>query len=208
MESKATKFIKSALSCVGDGVIITDTEGKIIFINSIAEKLTGWNFDETLGKDFDSVFYLVNAETNQSLNSPVKVSLETKKSVGLQDQSVLVAKDGSKKYVSASCSPIIEKDEIEGIIIVFRDITTLKNLEIDRLNQQNDLQLIFESAPVGMIILNEDKEISKINGAAIDLLGKKRKILLEGNLETVLAAKAYMRAKMDVHLDIVVKLVK
>ena len=73
MEKKTSREnnieLKSAiLSCIGDGIIAKDPKGKIIYMNYIAEEINGWKEEESICKDIHSVFEIINANTNESLN--------------------------------------------------------------------------------------------------------------------------------------------
>jgi len=161
----------TTLSCIGDGVILTDTEGKITFMNSSAENLIGWKNSEAYGKGFDEVFIIINADTNQRLESPIVMARERGHAVGLENRSVLVAKDGTRKYISASCSPIKgSKGRVSGIVTVFRDITRIKQMEEDLMIERNNLKANFEAAPIGMLILDNNGLIKQANTTLLKMI--------------------------------------
>jgi two-component system cell cycle sensor histidine kinase/response regulator CckA len=112
------------LRSIGDGVIATDTEGKINLINKIAENLTGWQQQEALGKPLDEVFQIINAKTHQSLESRVSTVLKNGQIPELEEQIALIAKDGTERIVADSIAPIYDKESnIIGSVLVFRDMT-------------------------------------------------------------------------------------
>ncbi len=126
------------LSSIGDGVIATDTEGRVVLINSIAERLTGWLRTEAVGSLIDEVFFIVNVETGEMKENPVSKAIKANNVVGLESGTVLVTKQREGcRYVSASSSPIRDRDGIIiGVVLVFRDITELKKLEEELLKVQ------------------------------------------------------------------------
>ncbi|MFI5322113.1 MAG: response regulator [Thermodesulfobacteriota bacterium] len=126
------------LSSIGDGVIATNTEGKVVLINRIAERLTGWPHSEALGKFIEDVFYIVNVETGEPRENPVSKAINANNVVGLESGTVLITKGREGcRYVSASSSPIRDGDGIIiGVVLVFRDITELKRLEEELLKVQ------------------------------------------------------------------------
>lgn len=126
------------LSSIGDGVIATDTEGKVVLINRIAERLTGWSNSEALGKFIEDVFFIVNVETGEPKENPVNKAINANNVVGLESGTVLITKGREGcRYVSASSSPIRDRDGIIiGVVLVFRDITELKKLEEELLKVQ------------------------------------------------------------------------
>lgn len=163
--------IAAALSCIGDGIIVTDIYGRITYMNPSAEKLTGWAASFADGKAFDNVFPLVNTDTGEILESPVKLVLKAEASMGLKNHTALVERDGNTKYISANCSPIKDTNgTVEGIVVVFRDINRIKHMEEQLRVEKNNLQNTFEYAPLGMLIVDSNTVIKKANQAFLDML--------------------------------------
>ena len=162
----------TALSSVGDGVICTDLDGNITFMNNVAEELTAWKYKDAHGKSFEEVFSIINIRTYEKLESPINTAIKTGNSVGLKNYSVLVAKNGMKRYVSANCSPIRGTDgSIEGGVAVFRDITRMKQAEEILRVEKDNLEIVFESTPIGMIIVDKDVIVRRVNKAFVDMIG-------------------------------------
>ncbi|MDF2942419.1 MAG: hypothetical protein K0S01_1277 [Herbinix sp.] len=161
------------LSCIGDGVISMNLTGEIIYMNSIAEEIMGCDADSTIGKKFDDAFVIYNAETNNTLKSPVAYVLNNKTNIGLENNSILILDNNIKKYISATCTPVNDSDGIMvGVVIVFRDITKLKMFEINHLNEEKNLQLIFDNTTAGMLLLDENFKIVKSNEVIFRFLDK------------------------------------
>ncbi|MBU3074747.1 ATP-binding protein [Clostridium estertheticum] len=120
------------LTCIGDGVLSTDNNGIVDFMNDVAEFITGWKVYEARGKKFNEVVNLVDIENNEPMRSPVELALQLGTSVGLRNRTVLIAKDGTKKYLSASCSPIkLSQGKVSGAVMIFRDITRIMKIEVE-----------------------------------------------------------------------------
>lgn len=177
---KESELLESALRSIGDGVITTDTEGRIIYLNNTAKELTGWNSDEANYRNLDEVFVICNQKTMERLESPL-IALVSGTSMGLKKDTVLVRRDGECCYISANISPVFSTSgETFGLIVVFRDITRIRLAEARVTNERKNLQTIFETAPIGMIILNSDCQMIQVNEAALktfkqesdDILGK------------------------------------
>jgi len=126
------------LASIGDGVITTDTEGKVTLINRVAERLTGWSHAEAEGRFIEEVFFIVNVETGEKKENPVSRAINANNVVGLESGTVLITKGREGcRYVSASSSPIRDRDGIIiGVVLVFRDITELRKLEEELLKVQ------------------------------------------------------------------------
>lgn len=134
----------AALACIGDGVIVTNNKGVITFINRSAEDITGWRAALAEGSLFDTIFPLMNASTGDPFESPIRLALKEGAPIGLSNYSALVTKNGFTKYVSASCSPIRNANGInEGAVIVFRDITRIRQIEERLRIEKNDLEAVF-----------------------------------------------------------------
>src|SRR5262249_52121393 len=88
------EWLGVTLASIGDAVIVTDTGGAVMFMNPVAETLTGWTQEEALGQPLDRVFSLIDEETRQPVESPVAEVLKTGGIVGLPHQSLLIARGG------------------------------------------------------------------------------------------------------------------
>ncbi len=112
------------LFSIGDAVITTDTERKVVLMNKIAENLTGWTLNEAKGKKIEEVFNIINELTGEPVENPVVNVLKTGKIVGLANHTVLVSKSGKEYIIADSAAPIKNKQgKILGVVLVFRDIT-------------------------------------------------------------------------------------
>jgi PAS domain S-box-containing protein len=115
---------RTIMMSIGDGVIATDNKGRVEIMNPLAEELTGWKKEEAYGKSLDLVFHIINEETRQNVENPARRVLHEGIVIGLANHSVLIAKDGTEHLIADSGSPIRnEKDEITGVVLVFRDQT-------------------------------------------------------------------------------------
>lgn len=153
-------LLKNAVSCIGEGIILTDEQGYIIFINSAAENLTGWRSREAIDRHFDEVFRLVDYLTRERLKSPIKEALDNVGAFGLSNYSALVKKDGRIIFVSANCSSICNTyNEIEGAAVVFRDIDRIKHMEEDIRREKNNLKNVLEALPQAILVVDKDEVI-------------------------------------------------
>jgi len=163
--------IVTVLDSIGDGVITTDICGKIEYMNNAAEEITGWTSQDAMNKYFDDVFPLINMVNSESIESPLKLVLIEGKPRGLKKNSAIELKNGTKKYISANCTPIkSDVGLITGAVIVFRDITSLKGIEEDLLTERNNLKVAFESSPLGTVIIDEKMIVRQVNEAFLNQL--------------------------------------
>lgn len=121
------------LRSIGDGVITTDTDGKIVLINKVAERLTGWVQEEALGKPIGEVFTLLTKE-RQPCSDLVENVMKSCQMVALDEPLVLVSKHGREFMIADSGAPILDKESaVIGVVIVFRDVTHQLQLEEESL---------------------------------------------------------------------------
>lgn len=125
--------LRVTLRSCGDGIIATDTGGRITMINPVAQALTGWREDQASGLPVEQVFRIVNEITGETVESPVGRVLREGKVVGLANHTVLIARDGAQRPIDDSGAPIRdENDEALGAILVFRDVSGRKASEAAR----------------------------------------------------------------------------
>lgn len=127
---ESRQWFATTLSSIGDAVIATDAKGRIQFMNKVAESLTAWSQSEVLNKKLDNVLNIVNEKDRSPVEDPVRRVLREGVILGFSNHTILISKDGSEKHIVESAAPIKdEKDNITGVVFVFRDITEQRNLE-------------------------------------------------------------------------------
>jgi len=123
------ELLAVTLRLIGDGVISTCTEGRIILMNKVAEKLTGWKEAEAIGKSINEVFHIINEKTQEHCLNPVEQVIKSGKIIELANHTVLIAKDGTELVIADSGAPIRDdKSVIIGVVLVFRDITEQRKI--------------------------------------------------------------------------------
>ena len=116
--------LKVTLGSIGDGVIATDKEGKIVIINKVACLLTDWHDEDALGKSFCDVFKIVNGDSKESCSHLFKEVLQNGQEIELPSNTILISKNGTERIIADSISPIKDSSaNIVGMITVFRDNT-------------------------------------------------------------------------------------
>ena len=118
------EYLSVTLRSIGDAVISTDVNGKVVVINRVAEELTGYSRDEAVGRDLKSVFKIVDKKTGKRLESPFKQVMQSGKNITLENDILLISKNGDQYIISDSGAPIFDnRKNIIGVVIVFRDVT-------------------------------------------------------------------------------------
>jgi PAS domain S-box-containing protein len=170
--TKSEKWFSTTLASVGDAVIATDMNGRVTFMNSVAESLTGWTRAEAAGKSMDLVFDIVNKETRRPVENPVKKVLRDGKVIGLADHTLLLSKGGKEFDVEDSAAPILTATgEGHGVVLVFRDITDKNQAEAETRRQKELLQLILGSIADGVVVADSNGKFLLFNAAASQVLG-------------------------------------
>jgi len=127
------------LRSIADGVITTDNAGKIGLINPVAQKICGVTQDEAQDKDLLEVFCVIDEKTALPITDPVRKITDSGKIFSSQNNynNVLFTKDGGKKTIAYSGSPIRDKDSnVMGVVLVFRDITEQLQIEKELIKSQ------------------------------------------------------------------------
>ena len=161
----------TTLSSIGDGIIASDAEGKITFINKEAEKLTGWTNEEALKKPVKDAFKIINEQTRVEAEDPVANVLKTGLIVGLANNAALLRKDGYEIPIDDSASPIKDKNgTTTGVVIVFRDRTERKKAEEKLKESEEKYQTTFEDSMDALMLLDEQGFLD-CNKATLQLFG-------------------------------------
>ena len=153
------------LQSIGDAVITTDREGRIEYLNPVAEQLSGWRGAEAQGETIMTVLRLRDEVTHQEIENPLLRCLREDRLVNLGEHSVLVNRLGQDIAIQNSAAPIRDRDgRTVGAVVVFRDVTKERRLKralsfqashdaltglINRREFDNRLQLALQSARDG-----------------------------------------------------------
>lgn len=124
------ELLAVTLRSIGDGVITTDTKGRVMLMNRAAETLTGFSQEEGEGRSLREIFRVIDEKTREPAANPVDGVLESGGGLTIPDRTVLVAKDEKEWIIADSGAPIRNsKGRIIGVVIVFRDITEKHKME-------------------------------------------------------------------------------
>lgn len=122
--------LRITLRSIGDGVISADAEGKVTLINRAAEEITGWRQEEALGKEMSKIFRIVNPGSGEPHKNPAEEALRSGKVITLSEDVYLIAKDGTRRYITDDCAPICDENgNINGVMLVFKDVTEKRRFE-------------------------------------------------------------------------------
>lgn len=156
--------LRVTLGSIGDGVIATDPNGRVVFLNPVAQSLTGWGEAEAVGQPLDRIFRIVNEQTRKEGENPAVRALREGTVVGLANHTLLIARDGTERPIDDSASPIRDaQGQVGGVVLVFRDITERRRAE--RLAEDARLyaESIVATVREPLIVLNGDLRVRTAN---------------------------------------------
>jgi PAS domain S-box-containing protein len=124
------RLFSATLSSIGDAVAATDREGRLTFLNPVAETLTGWRLSDARGKAADEVLRFASERTRQPAENPILRALRERVVITMQEPSMLISRSGAEVSVEHSASPVRDDSgEMRGAVLVFRDISKRLQLE-------------------------------------------------------------------------------
>ena len=157
----------TTLSCIGDGVVATDRQGRVTFMNPVASALTGWKNADAKGRDLQEIFSIVNADTRAPAGNPVARALRDGLIQGLANHALLLAKDGSESPIDECAAPILDAGgETVGAVLVFRDITAREEAQRRLRDSQAFCLGIVESSPDPILTLDSEACVVALDEAA------------------------------------------
>jgi diguanylate cyclase (GGDEF)-like protein/PAS domain S-box-containing protein len=117
------------LQSIGDGVVTTDSESTIDYINPVAEQLTGWRLEDAMGRPVDEVFRTFHEETCEPLENPLTQAISRIRPIKSMRPMLLIRKDGNELYVESTASPIRDgTGRVSGAVLVFHDVSESREL--------------------------------------------------------------------------------
>lgn len=117
------------LQSIGDGVVTTDAESHVEYLNPVAEGLTGWSVHEAVGRRIDEVFRGFHEETCEPLENPLTVAIRRTRPIKSVRPTLLIRRDGNEIYIESTAAPIRnDRGEVTGAVLVFHDVSESREL--------------------------------------------------------------------------------
>jgi diguanylate cyclase (GGDEF)-like protein/PAS domain S-box-containing protein len=117
------------LQSIGDGVVTTDANSTVDYINPVAEQLTGWRLEDAMGRPIEEIYRAFHEETCEPLENPLSVSIRRTRPVKSVRPMLLIRRDGNELYVESTAAPIRDgSGAVSGGVLVFHDVTESREL--------------------------------------------------------------------------------
>jgi PAS domain S-box-containing protein/putative nucleotidyltransferase with HDIG domain len=165
--------LRATLYSIGDAVISTDRLGRVVRMNPVAERLTGWPERSAKGKPVSRVFKITNELTRKPAKDPVRRILREGVVIGLANHTILVAKNGRQIPIADAGAPILDdQGKVIGVVLVFRDQTAERRAQKAVAEARDFAQSIVETMREPMLVLDRGLRIVTANPAYYRLFCK------------------------------------
>jgi len=119
------------LGCIDDAVACTDGAGNLTFLNTVAEKMTGWTWSEAAGRTMTEVFHIMDASSREVIQGQKEPGGSPNRMVRLPSNCILVRRDGTETPIEDSVAPIHDRDgRTSGAVVVFRDVSEARAMAL------------------------------------------------------------------------------
>ena len=119
------------LNCIGDAVICTDISGNLTFLNLVAEKMTGWSWQDATGKPMAEVVRILDTTNHETIPNPMERAVSQDRIAHLPPNCILIRRDGVEIPIEDSVAPIHDRQgEATGAVIVFRDVSAARTMAL------------------------------------------------------------------------------
>ena len=155
---------KTILNSIGDAVIWTDLNGRIQGMNPPASELTGWKIEEAVGEALHTVISIRNYHTKEKMTISFDEVVKRKDIFQISGEFELISKAGTCRIIDDSVAPILNtKGEINGIVVVFRDITEKRKNEMRLADSEKRFRTFVDSFPATVFMKDSDLKLVFVN---------------------------------------------
>lgn len=165
--------LDATLRSIGDGVIVTDAEGRVERLNPAAERLTGWPAAQACGQPLARVLDIVHGDSRATVVDHAVRHAPSEGATGPARPTVLVSRDGSERPIDDCAAPIRGPEgRIEGAVTVFRDAGAHRAVQRDLARTARMLETLLATSPFAIVVVDRDPPlVRRWNPAAAALFG-------------------------------------
>ena len=175
--------LRITLNSIGDAVIATDSAGLVTRMNPVAQALTGWTLAEAKGKSITSIFKIIDASTNKTIENPIEKVIKTGETVYLSNNTTLISRTGDEYQISDSAAPIRNEDNsIQGMVLIFNNVTEQYRLRQAAAKSEKLLSSIMNNSPAIIYVKNLDGIFTYINTQFLNVFHLQKEDVIGKNL--------------------------
>ncbi len=184
------------LNSIGDAVITTGMDGKVLNMNPVAEQLTGWTLADAQQQPLETVFHIINSESREVVNNPVKRVLDSGNIIGLANHTLLIARYGDEFQIADSAAPIRNKlGQITGVVLVFHDVTEQYRQQALLVAHEAELRRITDVLPAPVARIDINGRYLFVSAAYERWFGKRPEEVIGQTQRTSVRAEHYARVE-------------
>jgi PAS domain S-box-containing protein len=166
-------WLHTTLKSIGDGVIATDINSNIKFMNKVAANLTGWCVEESIDRKLDEIFRIISEIDREPAYNPVERVIKEGIVLSLANHSLLINKDGREISITDSASPIKDDDGIViGCVLVFQDQSEKRKFQQEIEDSEAKYRTTLESLDDGIYVIDKNLNVLLMNNTFINWAGK------------------------------------
>ncbi|MEO8536541.1 MAG: PAS domain S-box protein [Betaproteobacteria bacterium] len=157
------------LRAIAEAVIAADANGDVTFLNDCAAELTGWPSSEAPGRPLSKIFRTLDPQTRRWVDLP----LEPWPKATAETQRVLVARDGTERFVEARLTVADGgKTEARGFVLVFRDVTQTRRARAALEESEARFRVMADQTPVLLWMCDGDRALIYVNRSWLEFTGR------------------------------------
>ncbi|MHC4176658.1 MAG: PAS domain-containing sensor histidine kinase [Planctomycetota bacterium] len=169
---ESREWLAATLKCIADAVMVTDAEGRVKFINPVAQRMTGWSAADAADRPLEEVLRIVDVQTAARVPNPAVEAIRTRSAIQLKEHILLSAKNDERHHVADSAAPIMdEAGNVVGVVLVFADVTEEHETRETLRRERDFAEGLIQAVPVMALVVDPQCRIIRCNAFAEKVTG-------------------------------------